>query len=458
MTYEFLIDSVWHPPLGFADAAVSALPGELELQALWFGGAFGRDFTTTMGKRVRIVQFGEWNRSAGPDFMRVVVEIDGQTKSGDLEIDLTPAAWEQHGHGNDRAFQQVVLHVVFEADARRAHTKTLDHREVPQVVIPGHLLDEALNRPLRETAIAHPGRCLAPLRQLGTAATEALLREAALRRARQKALRWMHAEDAHGREAALYFSLAETLGYRGNSLAMRLLGQRLPLAELRAAPAQADALLFGTAGFLSPKLHEQAPEETQAYLRTLWDTWWRSRARFETPGHRAIPWKTGGQRPANHPHRRLGGLSAAVGEWGAFRKLALAEPFAAKPVVDFLQGLQHPFWGLHHTLTSSAAPRRIAVVGRSQALELIANHLAPLALHEERMDWKSYWKIRTSTPNDRVRRCAIRLFGSEKQAAPWLKRLCHHQALLQVYQDFCLEDTSACRECPFPEQLLQWKP
>ena len=51
-----------------------------------------------------------------------------------------------------------------------------------------------------------------------------------------------------------------------------------------------------------------------------------------------------------------------------------------------------------------------------------------------------------------------RLFGSEIQAAPWLKSLAHQQALLQIYRDFCLEDLSDCDQCPFPEQLAQWQP
>jgi hypothetical protein len=68
MTYGFLLESIWHPPLAFAETSADVLPPELELQALWFSGAFGRDFRTTTGKRIRIVQFGEWNRGAGPDF------------------------------------------------------------------------------------------------------------------------------------------------------------------------------------------------------------------------------------------------------------------------------------------------------------------------------------------------------------------------------------------------------
>ena len=73
------------------------------------------------------------------------------------------------------------------------------------------------------------------------------------------------------------------------------------------------------------------------------------------------------------------------------------------------------------------------------------------------MTFRSYQKLRNSAPNDKVKRCALRLFGSLKAAQPWTRRVCHHQALLQIYQDFCLEDFSDCADCPFPEQLLQWK-
>jgi hypothetical protein len=146
-----------------------------------------------------------------------------------------------------------------------------------------------------------------------------------------------------------------------------------------------------------------------------------------------------------------------VAAWPQYRRLALARPFNSKALVDFLGALEHPFWSKHHTLTSTVAAQKIALFGRNHALELIANHLAPLAMLENGMTSSSYRKLRNSTPNDKVKRCALRLFGSAKAAQPWTRRVCHHQALLQIYQDFCLEDVSNCLDCPFPEQLLQWK-
>ena len=457
MTYGFLLESVWHPPLAFEEAGGNGLPPELELQALWFSGALGRSFRTTNGKAVNIVQFGEWNRSAGPDFIQSAVEIDGEVFTGPLELDPDSGAWEAHGHATNPAFRDVVLHVVFQATAREAFIRNCEHREVPQVVITAAQLADALNLPQREVAIAHPGRCVHPLKNLSPGAIERLLDDAARHRAGLKASRWLKTADAHGRDAALFQTTAEALGYGGNALAMRLLAQRAPLTLLRAENGAAESVLFGTAGFLTPHLHQAAPDDTRDYLRGLWENWWKSRARFEVTADRAIPWKSHGQRPANHPHRRVGALAALVEVWPQYRRLALARPFSAKPVVDFLQSLKHDFWGHRHTLTSTYSARPVALFGRARALELIANHLAPLAMAEDGMTFRSYQKLRNSAANDKVRRCGLRLFGSEKAAQQWSRRVCHHQALLQIYQDFCLDDFSDCADCPFPEQLQQWK-
>ncbi len=457
MTYGFLLESIWHPPLSFAETSAKTLPPELELQALWFSGAFGRDFRTTTGARVKIVQFGEWNRGAGPDFSQTAVEIDGQLRTGPIELDSLASDWETHGHAENPAFQSVILHVVFQADARRLFTRTLAHEEVPQVVISELKLSDALNRPPREVAIAHPGRCSTPLKHLPASAIRRLLDEASSHRAALKATRWLSVANAHGRDAALFQCTAETLGYRGNALPMRVLAQRAPLSLLLSAGESAEAILFGTAGFLSPEIHELALQDTRQYLRTLWDTWWQDRPSHEATSGREIPWKTHGQRPANHPHRRIGALSALVKVWPQYRRLALARPFSAKPLIDFLHGLDHEFWSYRHTLTSEASTQRVALFGRAQATELVANHLAPLAMCENGMTFESYFKLRNSAPNDQVKRCSIRLFGSQKAAAPWLRRVSDHQALLQIYHDFCLEDFSDCADCPFPEQLAQWR-
>jgi uncharacterized protein (DUF2384 family) len=457
MKYGFLLESVWHPPLAFEEVAAPALPPELELQALWFSGAFGRSFRLKDGRPVIITQFGEWNHGPGPDFAHCAIEIDGAAFTGDIEIDSKPSDWETHGHATNPAFSNTILHVAFEPSLKERFISTTNHRQIPELLITPNQLSEALRLPMRKTAISIPGRCVQPLRKIPKLALEKLLKEAALRRASQKAARFLRFAEAHNIDSALFQVTAETLGYGGNSLPMKLLAQRAPISMLQAHPEETEAILLGTAGFLDPGLYLQAPESTRDYLLNLWETWWKIRPNHEPSPSHAPRWKTHGQRPANHPHRRVGGLSALIEQWPTFKRLALADPFSNKALTDFLHSLCHDFWSNHHTLTSNRSKTAISVFGKSLALELSANHLIPLALHEERCTYKDYYKLRHSAVNQKLKRCGIRLFGSEEAAKPFLRRLPHQQALIQLYQDFCLEDFTNCEQCPFPEQLAQWR-
>ena len=65
------------------------IPSELELQARWFAGDFGKEFVSTDGDQIEIVQFGVWNREAGPDFRDAAIRINGDgPMPGCIEIDL----------------------------------------------------------------------------------------------------------------------------------------------------------------------------------------------------------------------------------------------------------------------------------------------------------------------------------------------------------------------------------
>jgi hypothetical protein len=37
-----------------------------------------------------------------------------------------------------------------------------------------------------------------------------------------------------------------------------------------------------------------------------------------------------------------------------------------------------------------------------------------------------------------------------------LRTVVHQQGLLQIYEDFCMQDNSDCAQCPFPEQMANW--
>src|SRR3954466_7772856 len=207
------------------------IPSELELQARWFAGDFGKHFITTTGDKIDIVQFGTWNREAGPDFRDAAIRINGgDPLRGCIEIDLLDRSWETHGHATNPAFEETVLHVFVDRSDREFFTRTRSNRNVPQVHIdPANLPDAfSANIPL-----ARPGRCQAPLKDLPEERVRSVLDAAAQFRLRQKANRIRNKIDLHGRDQMLFQEIATALGYKENKLPFTLLTQRLPLRLLR---------------------------------------------------------------------------------------------------------------------------------------------------------------------------------------------------------------------------------
>jgi len=435
-------------------------PPELELQSRWFAGEFGRQFQTTSGQPVEVVQFGSWNHAAGPDFSEVAVRLGGRVLTGCLELDWDVRDWERHGHAENTAYDAVVLHVFFEQPAGIFFTRTSGHREVAQV-----RLDLAEFHPVGgggRPAEARCGRCSFPLQEMAAEDVAAMMAAAARQRLERKAARLSRLAALHGWDQAIFQEVAAALGYRRNPWPMTLLAQRLPLRLLATHPAGAPALLFGAAGFLQSQVYEKAPAETRDYLRSLWQTWWKHRDEFcaVSPPR----WHLAGTRPQNHPHRRMGALTQVVAQWKKIRPgFDLPAPGLTPPSVrlaEALSELTHPYWDHHFTLTSASAAHPLALIGASRISDILANVAFPCYARRpdaEPSAWAAFTALPATLDNEKSRRAALRLLGHRPDAATLQKKLFQQQALLQIYDDFCLQDSSDCAACLFPEQLARWR-
>jgi len=429
------------------------MPSELELQARWFAGDFGKQFRTLTNDPLEIVQFGTWNREAGPDFSDAVIRINGNEPTrGSIEFDLTDRNWELHGHATNPAFENTVLHVFVHASERQFFTRTMSHRNVPQLRVNPSELPESFSANI---PLARPGRCQAPLQHLPEQQVRNILDAAAQLRLQRKANRLRRLIDAHGRDAALFQEIAGALGYKQNKLPFTLLAQRLPLKFLREKVTHAEALLFGTAGFLEASDLAAYPLETRNYLRELWDRWWPHRDKMRRLVLPLKLWRINGGRPLNHPQRRLAALALIARHWFAFLKsLGTNNSTAAQ---KFFLRLDHPFWNRHYTFDADPAPKPIALVGDSRVADILANVVFPFFLAEENDIWAEYEKLTAQFSNRRIETGGTRLFGSDPRRRFFLKTVARQQGLLQIYEDFCLRDNSDCAQCPFPEQMSKWR-
>lgn len=427
---------------------------EMELQAHWFAGDFGRDFQTSAGVPVRVVQFGVWNREAGPDFVEAAVSFNGEEAvRGAIEFDPDVRDWERHGHASNPDYEGVVLHVFTEVGTAEFFTRTASHRNVPQVKLNLATLTGDVPNPLPEAAM---GRCCAPLRALPDALVRKVLLGAAGHRLRRKAAALARLSELHGPDEALYQALAAALGYKRNKLPFTLLAQRLPLQLLMKAKGDVEALLFGVSGFLPATDLGAFDATTRDYLRGLWEKWWPRRSEFARMVIAPEAWQLSGQRPVNHPQRRLAALAAIVRAWPKVR--TLRENCKLGPITDFFAALHDPYWEHHYTVSSKASAKPMALVGESRAVDILVNVFLPLAFPSSQdAQITALQKLRTPLLNRRIEIAATRLFGPDRAAhTSLLRSAAMQQGLMQIYEDFCMHDASDCAACRFPEQLGRW--
>ncbi|NOY47456.1 MAG: DUF2851 family protein, partial [Chlorobi bacterium] len=85
---------------------------------------------TTLGEVVNLVSVGQHNLNSGPDFFNAQLEIGKQLWAGNVEIHIKSSDWFVHHHETDKAYDNVILHVVWEYDTEVFRK---DNTQIPTV-------------------------------------------------------------------------------------------------------------------------------------------------------------------------------------------------------------------------------------------------------------------------------------------------------------------------------------
>jgi hypothetical protein len=456
------------PPRSLREKSPSS-PGEMEVQALWFEQLYQPVLATDDGRKVEIIQPGFWSHSGGPDFTRVAVRFgndgasDDEITVGNVEVHLRPGDWNAHGHHTDAAYNETILHIVWDlSSTKQFYPATESFRRVPQVELKSQLVapwDELeplcaslLQHPLPE---AVPGRCSPELARLPAESIADILRAAGLFRLQQKARRWFWRGQIAGPEQALFEALAEALGFHANQIPLRLVAQRLPWKALRGLTPEARlAHLFGLAGFLPGESTASLAAEPRGWLRELWEIWWKARAPLDYALLPRSQWKLAGQRPLNRPERRLAALAHLVphvrGLVGALKSRD------ADGFTKTLLNVRDPFWESHATLTGSSLSSPCRLIGEERVHDILINVFWPMVSLEEPEAAVRGLREVTAAPNGKARIASQRLLISAL-APKHAREALVQQGLLQIFRDYCATDCSQCRDCKFPEMVMAWQ-
>lgn len=266
---------------------------------------------TTQGQEVEVIDPGLHNSNAGPDFFNAKVRIGGTLWVGNVEVHDKASEWYSHRHDRDAAYDNVVLHVVGDADT---DVTTANGGRPPQLVLPVPQTVSDNYAELLSTDSYPP--CYRVIGSLPRLTVHSWMSALQTERLQQKTeaieQRVKAAEGAW--ERAFFTTLARNFGFGVNGDAFEAWANALPLdaaAHHRDDPFQIEALFLGQAGLLNvAAVAERRQIETAAdsYFQRLSKEYDYLAHKFRLTPMDGRQWRFLRLRPQNFPYIRIAQL------------------------------------------------------------------------------------------------------------------------------------------------------
>ena len=409
---------------------------------------------TTDGRIVEVIDPGLHNRNSGPDFFNAKVKIGGTQWVGNVEIHDRSSHWYQHGHDRDANYNNVVLHVVGEADrdvqTSEGHFVPQMCLKVPQTVI------ENYEELLRTDSYPPCYRIIPNLTRLTVHSWMAALQT---ERLEQKTIAIsQRAQQANGSwEQAFFITLARNYGFGINGDAFEEWARHIPLQAVgkhRDDLFQIEAIFFGQAGLLEleavPERYQQAALN-EGYFARLRNEYKYLSHKFSLQPMDWHRWRFLRLRPQNFPHIRLAQLANIYYQ----RRAGLSQLIDCRDMgsmADCLRTQVTPYWETHYTFGSESVRNAKHLSPNSISL-LIINTCVPMlfaygrhTLREELCDRAFDFLEQLKAEKNHI----IRMWqecGLQVQTAG------DSQALIQLKREYC--DRRDCLRCRIGYEYLK---
>ncbi|MBR1803858.1 MAG: DUF2851 family protein [Muribaculaceae bacterium] len=403
------------------------------------------DMVTNDGRRVRVLDPGLLNTDAGPDFFNAKVEIDGHVWVGNIEIHVRASDWHRHGHDTDRAYDNVILHVVEKDDA--PVTRTTGER-IPQVVL--QVSPRFGERYQQLVGANQQLPCASQLATVPRLTITEWIEALAFERLHSKVERLQELMEQYSGnwEEVCYILLARTLGFGINSDALERLARRTPLRLLHKhsdSLLQVEALLLGQAGLLQEHQHNADP-----YVQQLCREYAFLANKFSLAPMEGEAWKLSRIRPQNFPYRRIALLAHFVhGGFCLMQRIMDASDVAA--LRELFQVELTGYWSRHYTFGHETATATRALSASSIDIVLI-NMVAPLFYARGEMTGDFPLTERAIALLEAIKPEQNSIVATFAAAGITATDALMSQALIQLKRGYC--DTRKCLYCKIGHRLL----
>ncbi|MFV0530072.1 MAG: DUF2851 family protein [Flavobacteriales bacterium] len=405
---------------------------------------------TVQGDAIEIIKSGRRNNSSGPDFLEAQIKIETISWVGNVEIHVKSSDWNRHKHQYDKAYNNVVLHVVFEHD--------LIIRNERGEVIPTLVLKDKIQSHIWknyqnflqthcdfipcEKNIIHFENTLIKNHFKTRLLIERFEEKTQLieKKLQQTQFNW---------EAVLFIFLTKYFGTKINREAMELVGSSFDFAVLKKCghkKEQLEALLFGQAGFLENPIEDTYFNQLQSEYRFL-------QSKFELQPCKSSIFKFYGVRPPNYITIRLAQLASLYHEYHNLFSF-LMKIKSVKNIYPLFDIKVDKYWETHYHFGKKTIRSSKRKLSESFIDLIVINAILPIQYCYQKQRGKHDIEIiekilcEIKAENNTI----IKNFGK-------LKLQSHNawdsQALIQLKTKYC--NQKKCLNCEIGNKLLQRK-
>lgn len=402
--------------------------------------------TTVSGQLVTILNPGQLNTNAGPDFSNAQIIVGGVSLIGNVEIHVRSSDWNKHGHQSDPAYDTIILHAVYEHDCEIDQNS---QHGVEIVELKHFIHNQTLinYQNFKQSSTTLP--CANQLKHVADIQFLSWVDRMGVERLEKKVNR---VEELHtfvrGDVAQLfYILLMRAFGGNVNALPFELLAKQLPLHLLLKhadKQEQLEALLLGVAGMLNEQFRD-------AYMRQLQNEYVFLARKYGLPELSPHIFKNSRMRPANFPLVRLVQMAQLILK---SREFILAPQLFLKfdEVLQILTLPLNGYWKFRFSPDTEPTKSTITF-GRLAQENVVINALVPFLFYCGKRFVKPLYQekaLELISACNFENNVKTRVFDAKRQC---LTNALQSQGLLHLHDNYC--KMRACLACGIGSALLR---
>jgi len=400
---------------------------------------------TTNNEDVEIVSVGQHNFNSGPDFFNSQLKIDNQLWAGNVEIHVKSSDWFVHNHEVDSAYDNVILHVVWEYDTEVFRK---DNTQIPTIELKKFVSKEALqNYQKLFSKVDKWINCEYDFNDVDDFTIVNWLERLYFERLERKSkdIEKLLKSSANNWEAVLFKMLAKNFGLKVNGESFLSIANSIDFSIARKQQSNLnslEALLFGQAGLLDKGIQDP-------YFIYLKKEYTFLTKKFNLSNSNVTPLQFFRLRPPNFPTIRLSQLANLY----HLHQNIFSKIIETKSIEDFYKLFKvgtSSFWESHYTFDKKSKQSK-KVITKSFIDLLLINTIIPIKFSYAKQIGKS---------NEESILSLIQKIASEKNSIvekfnelkSVSKSALQSQALIQLKTEYC--DKNKCLQCAIGYGIL----